>query len=622
MSDESTTEGSTTEDSTGGSGSTQNIDHLPLEDCGYSHLPAVPVQLPDMLGTLLKLIGRYKEIQLSVNSLTNVYEIDDQTASGYQFCFGRTRSTVHEDARNELADKLRTLSDDDVMSLFDHALGDTEGETWNTEAGSLTELFLESPDQWSMSWPTLPEVCQRAQPLLPSWAASMTDPDTASAQLWPTIARYGLPYNLMMLRQVDESQTEGLASRFGDLWTSRLDALAAAGNLYLIDLSLFESTEPVEVEGFPRFTPATVTLLRQDPVTRALTPVAVRVSGYQGRDAQLYSQETATGGAWLYALQAVKTSVTVYGIWLGHVYPWHLVNAAMQMTMYNNIPSDHPIYQLLQPQSNWLIPLDNLFLLIWPHLTPPTSIHTTPSFLSLADAYAAGRDFFADDPPAKLAANGLREQDFTVEEPWDQYLLVRQQLELWEASDQLATAFVDATYADDQAVADDEALQAWMTESSDRHGGNVQGLPSMDGKQALLQVLRSLIFRGTVHGVARLNSAANPGLTFVANFPPCLQETEIPEPTAEITTEALLRFMPNAGTIGGMVNFYYVFSYSVPYTPLIPNGGVTDDLYFPGGLEDPRNQALVKFRTAVMEFARGYDPDCPQWPQWPRNVET
>ena len=28
--------------------------------------------------------------------------------------------------------------------------------------------------------------------------------------------------------------------------------------------------------------------------------------------------------AWLYALQAAKTSITVWGIWLGHVYHWHI----------------------------------------------------------------------------------------------------------------------------------------------------------------------------------------------------------------------------------------------------------------------------------------------------------
>ena len=51
--------------------------------------------------------------------------------------------------------------------------------------------------------------------------------------------------------------------------------------------------------------------------------------------------------AWLYALQAAKTSITVWGIWLGHVYHWHIVTAAMQMTMYNHLPAGHPLWPLL-----------------------------------------------------------------------------------------------------------------------------------------------------------------------------------------------------------------------------------------------------------------------------------
>ena len=64
---------------------------------------------------------------------------------------------------------------------------------------------------------------------------------------------------------------------------------------------------------------------------QTLTPLAVRVVAQD--NAVAYSARSASPGAWLYALQAAKTSVTVYGIWLGHVYHWHLVTAAMQMTM-------------------------------------------------------------------------------------------------------------------------------------------------------------------------------------------------------------------------------------------------------------------------------------------------
>jgi hypothetical protein len=96
-------------------------------------------------------------------------------------------------------------------------------------------------------------------------------------------------------------------------------------------------------------------------------------------------------GAWLFALQAAKTSVTLYGIWLGHVYHWHIVTAAMQRTMYDMLPQGHDIYQLLQAQSNYLIGFDSVLLnkSFWKVLeffskiAPPSCIGDPDAFLKL-----------------------------------------------------------------------------------------------------------------------------------------------------------------------------------------------------------------------------------------------
>ena len=68
------------------------------------------------------------------------------------------------------------------------------------------------------------------------------------------------------------------------------------------------------------------------------------------------------------------------------------------------------------------------------------------------------------------------------------------------------------------------------------------------------QVLTSLVYRITVHGSSRLNRAANPAVTFVGNFPPTLQKTDIPKPTESFDTTKLLTYLPKTGTIGLMMN--------------------------------------------------------------------
>jgi hypothetical protein len=73
------------------------------------------------------------------------------------------------------------------------------------------------------------------------------------------------------------------------------------------------------------------------------------------------------------------------------------------------------------------------------------------------------------------------------------------------------------------------------------------------------------------------------------------------------------------------------FAFTTPYVPFVPEvvhepdpkpkPDPAADLFFPGGLDDPRNAALVAYRQALMEFINAYSPDYPTIGQWPRNIE-
>jgi hypothetical protein len=222
------------------------------------------------------------------------------------------------------------------------------------------------------------------------------------------IARHGYGYNLIIPERVRGARAAALRRAFGPAWTGQVRAALATGDLYVIDMSRFESLAAGTVNGTPRFTPATTTLLIRNRRTKSLTPVAIIVSGQNGAGRQLYRKSNSSKGAWLYALQAAKTSITVYGVWLGHVYHWHIVTAAMQMAMLNTLPTDHPIYLLLAPQSKFLIPFDDVLLAAWSQIAPPTSLTTAEDFLALANGYANGRTYFEDDPTTTIEQLGLR----------------------------------------------------------------------------------------------------------------------------------------------------------------------------------------------------------------------
>ncbi|MFZ0388547.1 MAG: lipoxygenase family protein [Solirubrobacteraceae bacterium] len=597
------------------------IAQIPLR-ASFPDLPAIPLDPAGALDTLAKLSVRAQQITQAKQSLTRRFTIRGVTRTGYWFLFGPAAPTADARARQTLTTLLQGDHGGALPDLVERRLRRQHRARPAAGGTSTKPLSLERPEQYSISWTTVPDVYETGRPALSSWAASLTDADSATAQFWPTISRHGVGFNLILPERVTRATAKTLRRTFQAVWGRELQAALAAGDLYVIDMSRFETLRPNSVDGATRFTPSTVTLLTHDSRTKTLTPVAIAVSGFEGRARKLFSRADATDGAWLYALQAAKASIAVFGIWLGHVYQWHLVTAAMQMAMFNTLSTDHPVYLLLAPQSKYLIGFDDVLLQLWSAVAPPTSLATSMEFLGLANDYAAGRSFFDDDPRATLASLGLRQGSFSRDAPWDQYPVVQQLLTVWDLVAAYVGSYVRATYRSDASVAADRQLETWIATASASDGGNIRGLPNVTTRSALQRVLTSLVYRITVHGIARLTSTSNPALTFVANFPHCLQRADIPSPHAPLDTQTLLTYLPNLGAISQAVTFYFTFAFSTPYEPMIPFGGVSSDLQFSGGPRDSRNRALIKLREGLVSFMNGYQPDAPQRFQWPRNIET
>jgi hypothetical protein len=587
-----------------------SIPQLPLRDT-YPHLPAIPIDEAAALDTVGKLQMRNVEQTQAKSGLNQQFTIGGKTRTAYAFLFGGAASAAPSGGPEALASlrQGRVQRSEPVSTI-----------------GTDQPLTLDDPEQYAIGWTTFPNVYETGSKSLPAWSSALTDADSATRQFWPTIARHGYGFNLIVPERVTRARARGLRRAFGSAWSRQVRAALAAGNLYVIDLTRFEALPaPQSVNGAPRFTPATVTLLTRNPRTKTLTPVAIIVSAANGSDRTTYTRATASDGAWLYALQAAKASATLFGVWLGHVYSWHLVTAAMQMTMRNTLPTDHPVYQLLAPQSNFVIGFDDVLFALWSQIAPPTSLSSKEDLFAVANAYADGRSYFDDDPKATIRQLGLRQRDFTARTPWDKYPVVQRFLGVWNLVEPYVSTFVSATYASDSAVAGDGDLQTWIATagSSDPNvGGNIAGLPEMNSRAALSKVLTSLLYRVTVHGIARLVSTSSPVATFQANYPMCLQRTDIPSPRARISTTELLSYLPNTDTISAAVGFFFTFAFSAPYVPFIPLNGVGENLFFPGGIADKRNQALRELRRGLAAFIDDYQPDMPQRFQWPLNIET
>lgn len=583
----------------------------------FDNHPGIPIQLEGLAESAQGLLKRRDEMKPALDGLSRTYTIQGNTHPASEFLYG-TSPDRFITGLNQL---LSSVQDANPLSIFKMFLGDLF--KMQAETSGLTRLSLDSTAQFDISITNFGNAFQDAQPMLPGWEATLQDADVASERFWPNIADNGLAYNLLFLKKVvSEPEQSPFKAAFGASWKAQWTQLAAAGQLFAIDLSIFSRFPSASVDGVLRFTPGTITLLQQNPDTKTLTPLAVLVEGYQEADVpqrRVFVRSAESSSHWIYALQAAKTSVTVYGIWLGHVYHWHIVTAALVKSMTKNLPKSHPIFKLLAPQTNYLLQFDELLILLWKFIAPPTSFDTADSFYQLLDAFAEGRNFFDDDPATALSAQGIQKEDFSVTQDWDSYSIVSYYLEMYQASTDYVGAIVDEAYPDNTAVKNDKALQAWMKEAADKNAGNVRGLPNLNTKAALKRLLTSLIYRVTMHGCSRLRKSLSPVLSYLGNYPVCLQREDIPGPGDNIQ---LLKYMPKTGTIGLMVRFYGIFIYSDPYESLIPEAGIETDLYFAKSAKDPRNQALLAFRIRVKELMHRWQPEREQLQQWPRGIET
>jgi hypothetical protein len=567
---------------------------------GLRALPAIPVDIPGIIDSLPKLLVRLLQSLPAKLALTNEYTINGRTTTAFQWMYERRFGGGQSEppAVGALRELRTQLAEDPTPFLGSYSSNRLRTADAQMESSAaLPHVHLDDPRQFSMGWTNLHGLYQDMKVWEEFYAASLTNVEEANAQFWPTISGASNGFNLLILRQV---------------------ARHATGNLYLIDLDIFQTLEPHVVYDIDRFTPATKTWLWQDPETKALRPIRIRVSGYQGQDEQVF---TPTDPAWLYALQAAKTSITVYGIWLGHVYTWHIVSGAMQATFKEVVPADHPLYPMLAPHSNYNIAFNNILFLLWLQIGPPTSVVSPDEFLALCDEFAKTHRYFDDDPKNALRKRGLEQDDFTVHEPWDQFPVVRLYLTIWDATERYVRAVVDAMYADDDDVIRDAALMSWIAAARSPEGGNVRGLPRVDSRQTLKDVLTSFLYRITAHGVSHFGGTVHPALSFASNFPPCLHKRTIPAPDTVLSTQDLLDVLPSTDTLGWYIDFQYFFIYTTPHERFIPEGGVETELFFPGDAADPRNAALIRFRSEILDIAAAYDPLSFGARLWPLNIE-
>ena len=355
------------------------IGMLDLKSKGLTEMPAVPVIKLETLETIVKLGLRNEEMKMAKSGLSNKYVFNGQEQTAYRLMYDNKTMSKEKEERELLTKVVKSLSHESMLKLDNINKHEQKLPARNaSNAGTtFTNLFLEDASQFSMSWTNYYNIYEEAvkKGLDKEYPQILTDKKAATDQFWPMIAENGLAYNLLFVKKLNYSSLGDIQEIFKKYWNSFLDPIFQDELLYAIDLRIFSKWGAQKANGFDRWTPGSLVLLQQNKKTKKLTPVAVYITGPYESAAQIYIESDA---AWIWALTAARTSVTVYGIWLGHVYHWHVVTAAMQMTLFKNVNKSHDLRKFLDPMSQSLIGFnDTLFRFLVSYiLTIPSSLPT------------------------------------------------------------------------------------------------------------------------------------------------------------------------------------------------------------------------------------------------------
>ena len=260
--------------------------------------PAIPLQILESASTLLSLNTRKKEANQAMIGCTHDYEVlingEERNVTAYNLMFGfgeqykaDRKNGVDVHNRNEItpAQLAIKLGKSFFTGRMSSLLGGEQDLVVNVgDMDKITQTTLTEPEQFGMSWTTANNLYNRnvEKGYLERFSKTLTDADTATNEFWPLISEYGMAYNLLIAQKITKESKTDIYKYIDKHWFAELDEMIEQEELYAIDLMFFKFLEPQKPEGkTERFTPATLTLLRQDKETKNLIPFAIWVNGWE-----------------------------------------------------------------------------------------------------------------------------------------------------------------------------------------------------------------------------------------------------------------------------------------------------------------------------------------------------
>lgn len=264
--------------------------------------------------------------------------------------------------------------------------------------------------------------------------------------------------NPMVLRRVqtpDQAELQAWASQPCTLANGDpldLTQAATANRLFIADYPLLQTLTPGDLQP-GRYVGSPIALFYRGD--RGLEPVLIQLEKGQ------QVTPVAEADAWMRAKLCVQAADVTHHELIAHLCNTHLAMEAFAIATPRQLPTGHPLYQLLKPHFQFLLAINtrgNEILLAAgaaiDHLMAPTRAAS----LGLINRAYREQPFQAYSLLNDIQQRGIA-AEFLPEFPYRDDALL-----LWEAIARYVSRYLQRYYPDDWAVQQDPYLQAWAAE--------------------------------------------------------------------------------------------------------------------------------------------------------------
>ncbi|KAL4640662.1 arachidonate 5-lipoxygenase [Arapaima gigas] len=374
-----------------------------------------------------------------------------------------------------------------------------------------------------------------------------------------------------------------------------LEEEVKAGNIYIGDYAIMDGVTPNSTDPCTlQYLAAPICLLYKN-IQNKILPIAIQLGQTPGEDNPIFLPSDDKYD-WLLAKIWVRSSDFHVHQTVTHLLRTHLISEVFGIAMFRQLPAVHPAFKLLLPHVRFTIAINTKAreqLICECGLFDKANGTGGGGHVELVQKAMKTFTYKSLCFPEVIRARGLDN-----EEDLPYYYYRDDGLKVWNAVKGFVTDIVSIYYSGDEAVQDDEEIQAFVKDVCSfgmQDQDHCEFPKSLKTREELIEYLTVVIFTASAQH-ASINFGQYDWCSWIPNSPPTMRK---PPPTQKgtVTVQYIIESLPDRGRSCWHLGAVWALSQFQENELFL---GMYPDEHF---IEKPAKQAMEKFRKKLTEIS-------------------